>query len=65
MEQTSLLRWLIQEHGVLPQALKIERTYINAQRGWGLMATDALEPDEIAISVPWEVLIVSGVSLKN
>jgi hypothetical protein len=56
------LDWLVSRCGAAPQHLKIDRIYLGEELGWGMVALEDVEPDEVLLSVPLPRAISSEAS---
>jgi hypothetical protein len=55
----SLLQWLVTTRGALPLDLKVERTFRGEDRGYGLIATQEIKPDDTILSMPLSSALTS------
>lgn len=59
-EPQPTLEWLASKHGAA-ERLKLRRSYLGEQLGWGIIAAEDVEPGEVLLSVPLHVAITSEV----
>jgi SET domain/Rubisco LSMT substrate-binding len=59
IQSQSLLQWLVTTQGASPPDLKVERTFRGEDLGYGLIATQQINPDDTILSVPLSSAITS------